>query len=122
RSQLIPRMSFPIPTPDPNSAAWSQYLDNQLFNLTGLDGNPVTLSLTDVNASIYYTAATAVAYGFSLGTTGLLAILLILLTDSKKIRRPIIVLNVVCLVLFAIRSVMYSIFACKGFWNNVGEV
>jgi len=46
-----------IPSPDPTSRDWSIYLDNQSFNVTGLDGTPTTISFSEINAYIYQIAA-----------------------------------------------------------------
>jgi pheromone alpha factor receptor len=110
-----------IPTPDPNSAAWSIYLDNQSFNLTGLDGTPVTLSLTDLNYYNYTGAVNTAAFAFSLGFAGMLLIVLLLMTDAKKLRRPIMLLNTFTLILFSIRSVAGVAVGLSPFYLNIGE-
>jgi pheromone alpha factor receptor len=111
-----------IPTPDPTSAAWSEFLDSQPFNLTGLDGTPQTLSLADVSAYNYAIAVGGVTNGFMVGFGAMLVIVLILLTDSKKLSRPIIVLNIISLLLFSTRSLLECIGWTQQFNYGVGEI
>jgi len=106
-------MSSAIPTPNPTSAAWSTYLDNQNFNVTGLGGTPVTLNLGQIRTYIYYEVSSAIVYGFSVGFCAMVIIVLLLLTDSKKLRRPIYILNMVSLVLSTFRSIIACIIICS---------
>lgn len=111
----------PALTPDPTSAAWSEFVDSQPFNLTGLDGTPQTVSLAEVNALTYSTAAGGVSYGFMLGFGSMLVIVLILLTDSKKLRRPIIVLNIISLLLYSLRALFACVVFTSQFNYGIGE-
>jgi pheromone alpha factor receptor len=110
-----------VPTPNPTSAAWSAFLDSQSFNVTGLDGTPTTLSLVDIDSYVHIIVVAGVICGFCLGFVGMQIIVLVMLTDAKKIRRPIIVLNLVSLFLFEIRSLLNTIEVCSRFFNGIGE-
>jgi pheromone alpha factor receptor len=110
-----------VPTPNPTSAAWSVFLDTQSFNVTGLDGTPTTLSLVDIDLYVYMMVVAGVVYGFCVGFVGMQIIVLVMLTDAKKMRRPIIVLNLVSLILFEIRALMNTIELCAPFFTGIGE-
>jgi pheromone alpha factor receptor len=105
--------STTIPTPDPNSIAWNEYLDTQNFNVTSLDGTPVTLNLALLRTFISSSVQTSIIYGFGIGFCAMLAIVLLLLTDRKKLHRPIYILNIATLVLYAFRSILQAIIACS---------
>jgi pheromone alpha factor receptor len=111
----------PIPSPDPNSPAWNLYIDTQPFNLTGLDGSQVTFTLSDVNANTYFVAAQTAITGFSVGFTGMLMIVLLILTDAKKCRRPIFIVNFINLFLLCLRSVLVLAASLKQEWYGFGE-
>ena len=94
-----------IPSPDPTSRDWSIYLDNQSFNVTGLDGTSTTISFAEINAYIYLTAAEAAVAAFALGFVSMLFIVLFLITPAAKIRKPIFALNLVGMFLVVIREI-----------------
>src|SRR5579871_6671008 len=96
----------PIPTPDPNSAAWSLYLQSQKFNLTGLTGRPVTLSLSDIDNYIFENIKQTVTWAFSLGFASMLFLIIIPLTQGKQRRQPIYILNLISLFVIAFRSIL----------------
>lgn len=112
--------STPIPTPDPNSRLWSIYIDSQSFNVTGLDGTPTTLSFGEINSQIYAVGAEAACAGFALGFVSMLFIVLLLITPAAKIRKPIFLLNLVCLFLVAFRELMIMIVSCASY-QGVGQ-
>jgi pheromone alpha factor receptor len=114
-------MSLPVPTPDPNSAAWNLYIDSQSFNLTGPDGTPVQVSLVDVNRTIYVFLSELAYFGFGVGFNGMLIIVLLILSDRKKARRPIFILNFVCLALNTIRYILDISIVCSQYVYGVGE-
>lgn len=104
-----------IPTPDPNSRDWSIYLDNQSFNVTGLDGTPTTIAFADINAWLYEIAAQAATAGFALGFVSMLFIVLVLVTPAPKIRKPIFLLNLANLFLVAFREICLIIVQCASY-------
>jgi pheromone alpha factor receptor len=110
-----------ITTPNPTSAAWSNYLDSQSFNLTGLDGSPVTLSLADIDAFIHYLTAAIAVQGFIIGVSSLLIIILMLLTPTQKARRLIFIFNFLSLVLLCTRAILYVSNLCSQAGNGIGE-
>ena len=114
-------MSSPVPTPDPNSAAWNLYIDSQSFNLTGLDGTQVQLSLVDVNQTTYSLLTQVAMFSFTLGFNGMLLIVLLILIDRKKARQPIFILNFVCLVLNTSRSIIVISIDCSQYVYGIGE-
>src|ERR1700686_1753150 len=96
--------SVAIPAVNPSSPEWSEYLDSQLFNLTDLQGNPVTFSLTTVRTFVQNKARAATVYAFGIGFCSMLTIVLLLLTDRKKLRTPIYFLNITSLIIYTFRS------------------
>jgi hypothetical protein len=95
-----------IPPVNPTSAAWSEYVDSQSFNVTGVDGSPLPLTVDEITDFVKSLTKSQAVYGFSLGFCAMLTIVLLLLGDSKKLRRPIYILNLVTLVLFTIRVIV----------------
>lgn len=110
-----------IPTPNPTSADWSLYVDTQNFNVTGLDGNPMTLSLAAVNNFIYWLITQDAMYGFTIGATGILMIVLLILTTSQKARRPIFIFNFLSLLLLCLRETFWLATGCLEVGYGVGE-
>jgi pheromone alpha factor receptor len=110
-----------VPTPDPLSPDWSIYLDNQPFNLTALDGTQITLTLTDVNNAMYWIIAQTAGYAFTLGFSGMLLIVLGLLTTREKAKRPIFILNVLSLFLLLFRAIICTIIECANYQHGIGE-
>ena len=95
-----------IPTPDPTSPAWSEYVDNQSFNLTSLSGQPVTLSLFEVNDYLYTQTVAAIFQAFILGFGAMLFIVLIALTHGERRHQPIYLLNLASLLLIVFRTIL----------------
>jgi pheromone alpha factor receptor len=114
-------MSSPIPTPDPNSASWNLYVDSQTFNLTALDGTQTQISLVDVNQNTYTLLCQVAFFAFTVGFNGMLVIVLMLLTDRKKARRPIFILNFVCLILNTARNIIAISIVCSQYYYGLGE-
>lgn len=114
-------MSTTTPTPDPLSPAWNIYLDNQSFNLTSLDGTPITLSLTEVNDAMYWIIAQTAGYAFTIGFSGMLLIVLGLLTTREKAKRPIFILNVLSLIIILFRSIVATVIECANYQHGIGE-
>jgi pheromone alpha factor receptor len=114
-------MSTPTPSPDPMSPEWNIYLDNQSFNLTSLDGTPVTLTLTAVNDAMYFIIAQTAAYGFTIGFSGMLLIVLALLTTRDKAKRPIFILNVLSLIIILYRCIISVVITCANYEHGIGE-
>ena len=95
--------------PNPTSIPWNIYLDNQSFNLTGLDGTPITVSLTDINTVIIDEFKQDGVVGFIVGFTAMLMIILLLLTNREKARRPIFILNFLALFFLCFRSICFLV-------------
>jgi hypothetical protein len=114
-------MPLPVPTPDPNSAAWNIYVDNQSFNLTGLDGTPTTLSLPYVNEWIYAQKTSGAIQGFVLGFGSMLLIVLLALTKGERRRQPIYLLNLASLVLIVFRSIV-NLIINDGSYSGLGQM
>lgn len=110
-----------IPTPDPNSSEWNIYIDNQSFNVTGLNGEPTTLDFPMINAYIYQVAAESVVYAFQLGFAAMLVIVLLLLTSGKKRHQPIFILNLASLVFVCVRSIVDIIVLCASY-RGIGQM
>ena len=109
-----------IPSPDPNSPEWSIYLDNQSFNVTGLDGSPTTLSFPEINAETYLVGVEAACAGFAVGFVSMLFIVLLLVTPAAKIRKPIFLLNLTSLFLVAFREIVVIAILCQS-TEGVGQ-
>src|SRR5271170_973743 len=109
-----------IPSPDPNSPEWSIYLDNQSFNVTGLDGSPTTLSFPEINALTYLIGVEAACAGFAVGFVSMLFIVLLLVTPAAKIRKPIFLLNLTSLFLVAFREIVVIAVLCQS-TEGVGQ-
>lgn len=89
--------------------------------MTGLDGNPVPLSLAAINSfyqSVFRQDAVA---GFMVGATAMLMILLVLLTNREKARRPIFILNFLALFFLFFRSIVYLVMYCSSY-EGIGQI
>jgi len=121
-NQLLEKMSSPIPSPDPKSIAWNQYINTQSFNLTTLSGTQKTFSLTDFDSFDNSHVTEVVMYAFALGFAAMLIIILVPLTPADKRRQPIFLLNIASLFLIVFRSVVAVILCCasyRGFGQQV---
>jgi pheromone alpha factor receptor len=98
--------STAIPTPDPNSPVWNIYLDNQSFNLSGLNGTPITLSMSNINDFYYENAVGVAVQGFTLGSVAMLLIVLLVVTPANKICKPIFLLNITAMILLIFRAIL----------------
>jgi Fungal pheromone mating factor STE2 GPCR len=101
------------PAPDPTSAAWSTWVDNQNFTLVGLNGTTTTFSMPLLNASIWYWVSQAAFYSFSIGATGVMIFVLLILTGIKKAQQPLFIINFSCLVLHCVQNIMGLCGICK---------
>jgi pheromone alpha factor receptor len=108
-----------VPSPNPTSPAYNEYIDSQSFNVTNVDGSPLTLTFDEVNLFINSVATQQAVYAFGVGFCGMLTIVLLLLTDRKKLRRPIYILNLSSLILYTFRSIIQVITMC-GIAGNFG--
>jgi len=91
--------------PDPTSIPWNLHVSNQDFNVTGLDGNPQTISMADVTNSLVYNFRLCAVQGFIVGFSAMLMAILLLLTNKEKARRPIFILNFLALFFLCFRSI-----------------
>ena len=115
-------MSTAIPTPDPNLAAWNIYVDNQNFNVTSLTGEPTTLSLADINSFTKFLLVQTSIYGVSVGTTGIMMIVLLVYCDKKKARKPIFIVNFLGLLCQCVRNIIAIAGSCNLLWYGIGEI
>lgn len=99
-------MTTPIPTPDPKSVPWNDYINNQSFNVTGLDGTPVTLSFPEITSLQRSVIIDAIVRGFAVGFCSLLFILLLILTPSDRRKTAIFLLNMASLFLLTFDSIL----------------
>lgn len=95
-----------IPAPNPSSAAWNLYLNNQSCQVTGLDGAPTNISFLKINALMYELSVENTCAGFSLGFSSLLLIILLLTMPVSKLRKPIFLLNLISLFLVAFNDLL----------------
>ena len=92
-------------TSDSFTGQWKEY-GPQSFNLTDINGNPVTIFLEDIRSSINYSAVESVAYGLAIGLCSTLLIAMIALQERTKLRRPIFLLNILSLFLVSLRGIV----------------
>lgn len=113
---------IPIPTPDPTSAAWNEYIDNQSFNLTGLDGTEVTIPLSALNYMIYVNLAGIAMNGVVIGATGVTMIVLLIFGNRKKARMPLYIINFLSLILQLVRNIITVSGMCQLDVYGFGEI
>lgn len=103
------------PTPDPTSPEWSIYLASQPFNLTSLDGTPITLQLSDIDLWLYYNTSEVISYAFALGFASMLFIILLILSRAEQRRQPVFILNLASLFFIMFRGVIGCIALCASY-------
>ena len=81
--------SSAIPPPNPTSAAWSTYMDNQNLNVPTLYGNTTSLPLAAINQEIYLFKTREAVYGMEIGATRVTLLVILIFADSKKLRSPL---------------------------------
>lgn len=109
------------PPVDPQSTAWNLYVASQPFNLTGIDGSPVPLTLTVFNNFVYSEYVAIATYGFQVGFTSMLLIVLAMTTTRMKATRPIFILNYAAVFLAFLRSILALASFCQQFLYGFGE-
>lgn len=87
-----------------------QILDNQSFNVTGLDGTPTTLTFPELNLWAYGLSAENAVSGFAVGFVSMLFIVLLLVTPAAKVRKPIFLLNLASMLLVTVREILLTVF------------
>lgn len=97
--------SVPIPTPDPTSAAWSVYVDNQDLNFTNLYGNITTWPLPIINHELYLLITQEAVFGVQIGATGVALLVSFMFSDSRKLRSPLFIANTLNLLVSLISSI-----------------
>lgn len=98
--------STTIPTQNTYGYDWNLYIATQSFNVTDLYGNQTTVSFSEINSYEWGIIGQSAAYGFTVGFTSMLMIILLILTDRKKIMRPIFIFNFACLFFICVRSIV----------------
>lgn len=101
--------STSTPVSNPTSIPWNNYINTQSFNVTGLDGTPVTLSFTEIDQLSQSYTTDGIVNGFTIGFCSMLLIVLFLITPHKRRRRPILLLNVCSLFLLIVKSICICI-------------
>jgi pheromone alpha factor receptor len=99
-------MSTTSLTPNPTSIPWNNYINSQSFNVTGLDGTPVTIGFSDINALQNGFLIDGIVRGFAIGFCSLLFILLLILTPSDRRKTAIFLLNMISLFLLTFFSIL----------------
>jgi pheromone alpha factor receptor len=102
-------VSSAIPSPNPTSAAWSEYLWNQPVNLTTLSGEIATFTLADLDTFRRHVTKTASVYAFACGSMIMLFLVMVPMTQSRQRRTPIFILNLISLFVFAFRELILVI-------------
>jgi hypothetical protein len=110
-----------IPTPNIHSPAWSLYVDEQNVTLISADGTPTNISLAEINSNFYFVMEVAISYAFSVGVCGTLMIVLLILADKKKVRRPVFVLNFLALFFSCLKGIIVLAASCSQWLYGVGE-
>jgi len=104
-----------IPTADPTSARWNNYVNAQSFNVTGLDGTPTTLSFPDINELQYEYVTGGIVSGFAIGFCSMLIIVLLLITPAKRRHQPIFILNFTSLILLTVEYMLVAIISSSSY-------
>jgi Fungal pheromone mating factor STE2 GPCR len=102
-------VSSAIPSPNPTSAAWSEYLWNQPFNLTTLSGERTTFTVADLDYFLQAVSRAASVYAFACGAMIMLFLIMVPMTQARQRRTPIFILNLVSLFVFAFRELILTI-------------
>jgi len=85
--------SILVPAPNPTSAAWSIFVDNQNLNFTDLDGNITALPLVVINDELYLLITQDAVFGMTIGATGISLLVSFMFADAKKLRSPLFIVN-----------------------------
>src|SRR5271170_4750037 len=107
--------------PDPSSPAWSIYVDNQIFNLTAVNGQPVSLSLTEINDLALFGLREVALQSFTIGATGVTIIVLLIHWDSKKVRKPLYIINLLGPIILCVQNILSVSMLCQTYNYGVGE-
>ena len=95
-----------IPAPNPTSAAWSIYIDNQNINLTNLTGGIDEGPLSFLNEDIYQLTTQQAMFGVMVGATGVTLIVMLIFANRKKLRSPLFIINCLNLVVQLIAGIL----------------
>ena len=95
-----------IPTQNTYGYDWNIYIATQSFNVTDLFGNQTTLSFPEINTFEWGIIGQSASYGFTVGFTSMLMIVLLILMDRKKAMRPIFIFNFASLFLVCAREII----------------
>jgi len=115
------KMASPIPSPNPKSPDWNNYIDNQNVTLIDAHGTPLNLSLSAIDDQIYYILQGIASYAFAIGVTGTLMIVLAMQIDRKKARRPIFILNFMALFFVYLKAILGVSAYCSRWVYGIGE-
>jgi Fungal pheromone mating factor STE2 GPCR len=92
-----------------NDTAWESYVNQQPITFIGWNGSTIQTSLTHLNALHYNKVFEALSQGFAIGFPSMLLIVLFLVTDSSKYRRPGFILNAICLFLVCFENIFVKV-------------
>jgi pheromone alpha factor receptor len=90
---------------------------SQTFTLLDGSGHPFNVSIADITALNYDNVEMALIYGVQIGLTVLMFATLLLLTQPGKRHSPVFILNVLALILNAIRSSLLAVYLTSN-WDN----
>jgi pheromone alpha factor receptor len=90
---------------------------SQTLTLLDAEGQPHNISMSDVAALNHDNIQMALNYGVQIGLTVLMLVTLLLLTQPGKRHSPIFILNVLALILNAIRASLLAVYMTSN-WNN----
>lgn len=110
------------PAQDLYGYAWNLYIASQSFNATDVYGNQTTVSFQDINSYEWGVIAQSSTFGFTVGFTSMLMIVLLILTERKKALRPIFIFNFASLFLICFREILFLAQNGTGYTYGIGEV
>jgi pheromone alpha factor receptor len=110
-----------VPTPNVNSPAWNLYVDQQNVTLISADGTPVNVSLQSIDETFYFYIEVTISYAFAVGVTSILMIVLLILSDRKKARHPVFILNFLALFFQCLKGIINIAGECSQWAYGVGE-
>ncbi|KAK9454444.1 fungal pheromone mating factor STE2 GPCR-domain-containing protein [Dipodascopsis uninucleata] len=87
--------------------------------LLTFDGEQYTIPSETLNEWMHVVAEMTMVFGIHLGSAGIIAIMLALLTKPNKRRTPVFILNEICLVLLCLRAGLYINYALGPFTTFV---
>jgi Fungal pheromone mating factor STE2 GPCR len=94
---------------DTNSPEWQYLAAQQPITLIAANGSTIQSSLKHLNTLHYNKVSDSLSQGFAIGFPSMLLIILFLVSDSSKYRRPGFILNAICLFLVCFESIFVHV-------------